>query len=172
MSPTEFREALAALHWSQRGLADVLDCDDRLVRRWASGEGAIPPDIAEWLKDLMVSHTAAPPPSSWRRRRSDPPRKNEEADNASTDLDSLTNEDTLASDEDTKGPFFELMNFSWNWQNPDSLIVSGQLAVRRKRDKPAAIISFEVPVADPPPRNVFERPQDWAISLLRRTIRS
>jgi len=30
MTPDRLRECLALLHWSQRGLAEILYCDDRL----------------------------------------------------------------------------------------------------------------------------------------------
>ena len=39
----ELRDLLAVLHWSQRSLARILDCDPRQVRRWASGEYSTPP---------------------------------------------------------------------------------------------------------------------------------
>ena len=69
LSPSGLREALAALHWSQRGLAEALGCDDRLVRRWASGDAAIPGDVAAWLSALAGIHQDNPPPQAWRSRR-------------------------------------------------------------------------------------------------------
>ncbi|WP_288582331.1 hypothetical protein [uncultured Methylobacterium sp.] len=69
MSPGRLREVLALLRWSQRGLADALECDDRMVRRWAAGDGEIPVDLASWLETLAQVHEAAPPPTTWRRRR-------------------------------------------------------------------------------------------------------
>ncbi len=69
MSPSDLREALVALRWSQRGLAEALGCDDRLVRRWASGDAAVPADVAVWLLDLARVHAANPPPRTWRSRR-------------------------------------------------------------------------------------------------------
>lgn len=68
MSPDRLREVLALLRWSQRGLADALGCDDRLVRRWASGDGSVPPDVATWLEALAAAHERHPPPEGWRRR--------------------------------------------------------------------------------------------------------
>ncbi len=68
MTPTRFRECLALLRWTQRGLADALDCDDRLVRRWASGAGSVPPEVAAWLERLTAAHEAEPMPQGWRRR--------------------------------------------------------------------------------------------------------
>ncbi|WP_018261868.1 hypothetical protein [Methylobacterium sp. WSM2598] len=68
MTPDRFRECLGLLRWSQRGLAETLECDDRLVRRWASGEAEIPASVAAWLETLGQAHAEAPPPKAWRRR--------------------------------------------------------------------------------------------------------
>lgn len=68
MTPDRLRECLALLRWSQRGFAEALSCDDRLVRRWASGDATIPPDVAAWLEALAAAHAAHPAPSGWRRR--------------------------------------------------------------------------------------------------------
>ena len=67
MTPLAFRAALASIGWSLRGLAERLSCDDRLVRRWASGGAPIPPPIALWLAALAHHHTSLPAPE-WRRR--------------------------------------------------------------------------------------------------------
>jgi DNA-binding transcriptional regulator YiaG len=50
MTPTEFRECLAVLHWSQRGFADALGWSEGTVRGWARGTYPIPPEIAGWLQ--------------------------------------------------------------------------------------------------------------------------
>jgi hypothetical protein len=63
MTPDEFRSALALLHWSQRGLADILGKDERQVRRWAAGQYPLPDAIAEWLRRLAQFHERNPPPS-------------------------------------------------------------------------------------------------------------
>lgn len=68
MSPTRLREVLALLRWSQRGLSDALGCDDRLVRRWASGDASVPPDVAAWLESLATILERHPAPEGWRRR--------------------------------------------------------------------------------------------------------
>lgn len=60
---------LAALRWSLRGLADALECDDRLVRRWASGGAPVPAEVAAWLRLLGAAHQANPPPQGWRARQ-------------------------------------------------------------------------------------------------------
>ena len=54
---------LSMLHWSQRGLAEILYCDDRLVRRWAQGSEPVPESIARWIEQLANSHEASPPPT-------------------------------------------------------------------------------------------------------------
>jgi ribosome-binding protein aMBF1 (putative translation factor) len=68
MTPDAFRAALDMIGWSQRGLADHLACDDRMVRRWASGEMTVPEPIGRWLARLAKAHAAAPAPDDWRRR--------------------------------------------------------------------------------------------------------
>lgn len=68
MTPDRFRDVLRLLHWSGRGLADILDCDERLVRRWAAGSQAIPPAVAEWLNVLAHAHAANPAPKDWKQR--------------------------------------------------------------------------------------------------------
>ena len=68
MTPTRLRDCLALLRWSQRGLAEALGCDDRLVRRWASGDGSVPPDVVEWLERAAAFHIANPAPAEWKRR--------------------------------------------------------------------------------------------------------
>jgi len=69
MTPERFAETLASLRWTQRGLATVLDCDDRLVRRWAAGGAEIPASVAAWLETLAQAHDAIPPPQGWKRRQ-------------------------------------------------------------------------------------------------------
>lgn len=66
MTPDRFREVLALLHWSQRGLADILHRDERQVRRWASGQYPIPDPVADWLQRLARAHERNPPPADWK----------------------------------------------------------------------------------------------------------
>lgn len=68
MSPDRLRACLALLHWSQRGLADILDTHPTTVRRWATGEGTIPISVGNWLEGLARAHTAAPLPAGWEQR--------------------------------------------------------------------------------------------------------
>ncbi len=63
MTPDRFRGCLRALAWSQRGLAALLDVDERQVRRWASGDYDVPKRIAEWLERLVLFHERNPPPA-------------------------------------------------------------------------------------------------------------
>ena len=65
MTPTRFRECLAFLGLSQRGLAPVLGCTDRTTRHWAAGSHPIPPAIADWLEEwvrVRTEHPDPPPP--------------------------------------------------------------------------------------------------------------
>lgn len=62
MTPARFAECLALLRWSQRGLAVAIDYDDRLVRRWASGERPIPQAVSAWLERAAEWHEKNPPP--------------------------------------------------------------------------------------------------------------
>jgi hypothetical protein len=71
MTPTRYRECLAALELSQRGLAPYLECSDRLTRAWATGAVVIPEPISEWLEAWVrnrIEHPDPLPPSDWRRR--------------------------------------------------------------------------------------------------------
>jgi hypothetical protein len=71
MTPPEFRICLELLAWSQRGLARMLNLDDRSVRRWASGQNDIPDDIAHWLATLAAFHAKHPAPlKGWSAGRS------------------------------------------------------------------------------------------------------
>jgi ribosome-binding protein aMBF1 (putative translation factor) len=67
MTPTQFRACLDTLDWSQRSLARLLDRDERMVRRWASGQCTIPEDVAEWLTTLAAFHAKHPVPLFDRR---------------------------------------------------------------------------------------------------------
>jgi hypothetical protein len=62
MSPDRLRACLDALSWSGRGLAALLRVDERQVRRWATGDYAVPPPVADWLERLARFHEGNPPP--------------------------------------------------------------------------------------------------------------
>ena len=51
MTPEEFRAALAALGFSQRGFAAHTGSNERSVRRWALGEQDIPRWVPVLLRD-------------------------------------------------------------------------------------------------------------------------
>jgi hypothetical protein len=71
MTPTRYRECLAALGLSQRGLAPLLRCSDRLPRSWATGREPIPQVISDWLEAWVankLAHPDPPPPEGWRRQ--------------------------------------------------------------------------------------------------------
>ena len=143
----------------------MLNCDDRLVRRWVSGDGTVPPDISDWLTDLAAAHAAAPPPQAWRRRRTD----------AKSAIEEPTEPREPAAEPApglAPSPSFQLLEMSWDWQAKGSLLAKGLLSVARENEAAPASIGFEIPIADPPTRNVFEHPQDWVVSLLRRTMRA
>ena len=62
MTPDRFRECLTALHWTQRGLARILDRPEGTVRQWARGAVRIPEDVKHWLEYLTFHHKALPAP--------------------------------------------------------------------------------------------------------------
>lgn len=62
MTAERFRACLDAIGWSGRALAALLDIDERQVRRWTSGQYAIPPDVGDWLETLADVHEHNPPP--------------------------------------------------------------------------------------------------------------
>lgn len=68
MTADRLRECLTRMNWSQRGLAELLGCDDRLVRRWSSGETPVPWEVGSWLEALAKFHERNPVPTLWRRR--------------------------------------------------------------------------------------------------------
>ena len=68
MTAEAFNAALEALRWSQRGVADALGCDVKIVHRYAHGIADIPDSIALWLATLAEFHVKNPPPADWKRR--------------------------------------------------------------------------------------------------------
>lgn len=64
MTADEMRECMAAIGWSQRMFALVLNGGDRNgIREMMNGEVPIPHDIADWLQRLARYHQANPPPA-------------------------------------------------------------------------------------------------------------
>lgn len=74
MTPAAFRAAVTRLQWSYRGLADMVQHDERQVRRWAAG-AAIPPAVADWIAraeaELGPLQEAA---DAWLQNNPPPPR--------------------------------------------------------------------------------------------------
>ena len=69
MTAARFRDVAALLLLSSRDLADALRCDDRLVRRWASGKVAVPPEVGAWLEALAAVWATRPEAAAaWYRR--------------------------------------------------------------------------------------------------------
>lgn len=68
MTPARLRECLSILGWTQRGLAELLLCNNRVVRRWASGDGTVPERVAAWIERLAAYHARHPPPAQWKTR--------------------------------------------------------------------------------------------------------
>ena len=84
MTPDRFRSCLEALSWSGRGLAALLNVDERQVRRWAKGDYSIPEPTAAWLETLARFHEAhpapmAPPPAANERAHMSKPAEMEKA---------------------------------------------------------------------------------------------
>lgn len=69
MTPTRFRECLDLLRWSQRGLAEALACNERTIRRMATGASDIPSQLAGWLERHAAAMQADPLPAIGDRRR-------------------------------------------------------------------------------------------------------
>jgi hypothetical protein len=70
MTPDRYRECLAIVSQSQRALADLLGCNDRLTRAWATGRSAVPCGIARWLEEWVAIRQAHPdpaPPEDWHK---------------------------------------------------------------------------------------------------------
>ena len=69
MTPDELALVIPRLGWTETYVAELLSCDDGLVRQWCDGRTAIPPAVVSWLVDLRSAHDAHPPPVGWRVRR-------------------------------------------------------------------------------------------------------
>jgi hypothetical protein len=73
VTPQRYQECLDQLELSQRGLAPVLRCSDRLTRAWATGAESIPHEIAVWLESCVLLRKGKPKarlpkPREWRRQ--------------------------------------------------------------------------------------------------------
>ena len=63
-----FRQAREKVRWSNRTIADEFRCDERMVRRWASGQSPIPAVVLAHMTYLEQAHSK-PAPQDWRTRR-------------------------------------------------------------------------------------------------------
>lgn len=66
MNGSEFRDALAAMNWTLRGVADTLGVHETRVRRMAKDQHPIPDTLATWLRTLAAVHRRHPLPEGWR----------------------------------------------------------------------------------------------------------
>jgi transcriptional regulator with XRE-family HTH domain len=65
VTPERFRECMKALGWDQRFLADRLGINPRTIERWYSGAQPVPPNVGEWLEDLVRALEERPLPKGW-----------------------------------------------------------------------------------------------------------
>jgi ribosome-binding protein aMBF1 (putative translation factor) len=65
MNHAEFVTARVMLGWSRHRIADVLQCDEDMIRLMEIGQRLIPLSVAQWLWDLVDYHTKHPPPPNW-----------------------------------------------------------------------------------------------------------
>jgi hypothetical protein len=66
MTPQRFLEALDHVHWTQKQVAQLLECELSLIEAWAAGKEHIPPEIGMWLEALAETHEAVGLPRSCR----------------------------------------------------------------------------------------------------------
>jgi len=67
MTDQELADTLDALHWSNRRVADLLNCSETLIRKWLAGRAAVPPAVAAWLRRCatLAATFPAPPVIHW-----------------------------------------------------------------------------------------------------------
>lgn len=65
----ELAECLMVLHWSERGLAQILDQPHAKINRIVNGRGCLPPDESEWIRTLASFHRDHKPPQAIADRR-------------------------------------------------------------------------------------------------------
>jgi plasmid maintenance system antidote protein VapI len=63
MNAADFRNILARLHWTQRGLAALLGVAHNTVHRWALGHARVPDPLAVWLGAVDAYLNDHPPPN-------------------------------------------------------------------------------------------------------------
>jgi len=60
MTPATFRATLAALGYTQSGFAKIARVDARTVRKWASGDRAVPGPVVVLLEMLVKAAIKTP----------------------------------------------------------------------------------------------------------------
>jgi ribosome-binding protein aMBF1 (putative translation factor) len=77
-------ELCDAIGWSKRQLADILEMNERTLRRFDDprADATCPPVIRDWLETLASFHIAVPVPA-W-RQRARPQSMNDEAEDDET----------------------------------------------------------------------------------------
>lgn len=63
MTPTAFRQAIAALGYTQRGFASYVGSNERTVRRWTEGAQDIPAWVPVMLGLMARITTPTPAPA-------------------------------------------------------------------------------------------------------------
>jgi hypothetical protein len=63
MTPERLQECMRILNLAPSDLAFVIDRDLRRIRRWRSGESAVPDNIAIWLEGWVAYTEEHPSPS-------------------------------------------------------------------------------------------------------------
>ena len=66
MSPRRLLVCLAVIGWSGHEMARRTGRPQTTVRRWATGEVPVPPDVAAWVETLAACHRAHPAPRAER----------------------------------------------------------------------------------------------------------
>lgn len=129
MTPDALRAALDALRWSPRDLAEALNCDNCLVRRWAAGHIGSPPSVVTWLIGLQAAHRAAPPPKHWRLEQLGPVQRDAVVVIASSADDRMNAAVHEAISVTPKGRSWTKVNFA----KAMHLIVVGSVSVKVNR---------------------------------------
>ncbi len=69
MPPAVLRACMDSLGYTWRQVARMLQCDDRLVRRWMSGKFPVPDPVADWIERVLAARDAeaakVPAPGPW-----------------------------------------------------------------------------------------------------------
>jgi inorganic pyrophosphatase/exopolyphosphatase len=59
---------ISAIGWSRLEAARRLNCDEKLIRKWTSGELAAPAIVGAWLAALVAAINRLPAPD-WRNEK-------------------------------------------------------------------------------------------------------